>query len=63
MIETIEHIKDRGCKIEPAGLVDKAKFALIKSELLKGKDLVSVHKAVQNAELAEVMLVSRILHG
>ncbi|MFZ1082063.1 MAG: RecQ family ATP-dependent DNA helicase, partial [Candidatus Kryptoniota bacterium] len=63
VIETIEHIKDRGCKIDPASLVDKAKFALIKSELLKGKDLVSVHKAVQNAELAEVMLVSRILHG
>ncbi len=63
VIETIEHIKDRGCKIDPISLVDKTKFALIKSELLKGKDLVAVHKAVQDAELAEVMLVSRILHG
>ncbi len=61
VIDTMEHIKDRGCAINLKSLIDKEKFALIESELSKGKDTVAVHKAVQAAELAEIMLVAKLL--
>lgn len=61
VIETLERVKDRGCEIDLQRLIGKERFALIRSELLKKKDEIAAHKAVQDCELAEVMLVARIL--
>jgi DNA-binding CsgD family transcriptional regulator len=61
VIETLERLKCRGCKIDLQRLIDRERFALIRSELLKKKGEIAAHKAVRDSELAEVMLVARII--
>ncbi len=61
VIEILENLKERGFNIDLHSLIEKDKFALIKSELAKTKDVVAARKAAGDCELAEVVLVSKLL--
>ncbi len=60
VIETLERLKQSGLEMDLRTLVDKRTFSLLKAELEKTKDLVAVHSAVGDCELAEVALVARL---
>jgi len=63
VIETAENLMDMGLRIHLEELIGREKFRIIQSELEKNSDPVSAHKAVQDSELAEVMLVSKIVRA
>ncbi len=63
VIDVLEGIRGKGHVINFKSLIDKKTFVLISSELLKTKDTVSAHNALPDCELAEIMLVSKILSG
>jgi len=61
VIDVLDRIHDKGYPIDFSSLINKKRLALISSELRRENDPVSVHTALPDCELAEVMLVSRIL--
>jgi ATP-dependent DNA helicase RecQ len=70
VIETIENIiyrktsNDKSGKVlELSRLIKKTEFNRIKSELLKGRDPFSIHKAFPEAELSEILLVSKVINA
>jgi HRDC domain len=60
VIETLERLKEKGLEMDLRTLIDKRMFSLLKSELEKTNDVVMVHGAVKDCELAEVALVARL---
>jgi ATP-dependent DNA helicase RecQ len=61
VIDILEQIRNNGYAINLNSLIDRKKFALIASELSKTKEPTEAHKALKDCEMAEVMLVSKIL--
>ncbi len=61
IIDVLEAISREGRKIDFRTLIEQKKFNRIGSELANNSDVVAVHKVLPEAELAEVLLVSRIL--
>lgn len=61
VIDTLEGIQEKGHNIDYKSLVDQRTFDLIASELNKATAPVEAHKVLPDYELAEVILVSKIL--
>ncbi len=61
VIEILGNLKRSGFDVNMRRLVKKDKFAQIENELRETRDIVSAHRAVQDCELAEVMLVSELI--
>jgi len=61
VIETMERLKKQGLAVDLQKLIKKEKFSLIQSELGRTKDPVSIRKSVPDCELAEVMLVAKLI--
>jgi len=61
VIDVLERIHENGCSIDFRSLIDRKRLALIASELNRVNDPVEAHNALPDCELAEVMLVSKIL--
>ncbi len=60
VIEKLEQLKERGLEMDLRTLIDKRMFTVLKTELEKTRDVVAVHGAVRDCELAEVALVARL---
>ncbi len=60
VIETLEGIGKKGIAVDLRSLVNSRTFSVLKRELEEKKDVLAVHKAVEDCELAEVALVARI---
>ncbi len=61
VIEILESLRSRNFDIDLRRLIKKDVFALIEKKLKETGDVVSAHRAVQDCELAEVMLVSTLI--
>ncbi|MCL5268091.1 MAG: RecQ family ATP-dependent DNA helicase [Bacteroidetes bacterium] len=61
VIEILGNMRSKDFEIDLRRLIKKDMFALIEKELKKSGDILSAHRAVQDCELAEVMLVSEII--
>ncbi len=61
VVDVLERIQMNGHAIDLKSLIDKNKFTLIASELSRTKEPTEAHKALKDCELAEIMLVSKIL--
>lgn len=61
VIETLERLGEMGLKIDLAKLIDRKKFARIKSELIGGKDFAEARRNAGDCELSEVILVSKLI--
>ncbi len=60
VIETLERVKEKGLEIDLRRLIDKRTFSLLEKEFTKTKDVVAVHRAFADCELAEVVLVAKL---
>ena len=63
VVDVLERIEEKGYSIDFTALLDKKNFKLIASELAKTNDPIAVHKSLPDCELAEVILVSKILNA
>jgi hypothetical protein len=63
VVDVLERIEEKGYSIDFNVLLDKNDFKLIASELAKTNDPIAVHKSLPDCELAEVILVSKILNA